>query len=468
LNLSSALIKQVLDLVDFDTWSRVRKIYLPTEYHQLYDTIEKHVNKYHKLPSVGELKLAVRDAATLDKIYALEGIETDAEPFLLLEYLKNEFAQKEALFKLDKWVDKTIAFESAEEVVRSLQDIAMDIEKKVEIEPEEQSMQKMNLFESEEQMAKRITLGLNADFDKQYQFLANDYILMGGRRGSGKSLTCINLAHAAVTAGKTAVYFSIEMDARQTMQRYAAVATGIPYNKIRNRNLSVSEWEVLAKFWASRYHNGDLHFQTYKEHHDFERFHTALSKEDLKYPALDIKYDPHLTIAKMKAHVNRLTAQGIEIGLIIVDYINQVEGPNGSGGMYDWITQIEISKGLKQLAQDYEIPVFSPYQTDATNEARFAKGILDSADAAITLTAHDDCIEFTVTKMRNADDEITFVSVMNWDNLQIGPENGQIPEKEEEDAPKRGKGFANGKKKVNPEIYDDDDTPIMDKMTPPW
>ena len=466
MNLPGALIKQVLDLVDFDTWARVRKIYLPSEYHQLYDTIDKHVTKYHKLPSVGELKLAVRDAATLDKVYALESIETDAEPYLLLDYLKNEFAQKEAMFSIDKWVDDTIAFESAEEVIRSLQDIAMAIEKKVEIEPEEQSMQKMNLFESEEQLAKRITLGLNADFDAQYQFLANDYILMGGRRGSGKSITCINLARAVEKAGKTPVYFSIEMDARQTMQRYAAVATGIPYSKIRNRNMSVTEWHKLAKFWAGRYHNSDEHYAAYLQHNDFDKFHTLLSKEDLRYPSLDIKYDPHLTISKIRAHLNKLIAQGIEVGVIIVDYINQVEGDkSGANGMYDWITQIEISKGLKQIAQDYESPVFSPYQTDAGGEARFAKGILDSADAAMVLTAHEESIEFTVTKMRNADDEVTFVSVMAWDTLAIGPGNGEIPPKEEEDAPKKGKNF--GKKKVNPEIYDDD-PPIMDSMTPPW
>ena len=117
MNLPSALIKQVLELSDFDTWARVRKHYLPSEYHQLFDAIDKHVTKYHKLPKVGELKLSVRDSTTLDKVYALDAIVTDAEPFLLLDYVKNEYAQKEALFQLDRWVDKTVAFESAEEVV---------------------------------------------------------------------------------------------------------------------------------------------------------------------------------------------------------------------------------------------------------------------------------------------------------------------------------------------------------------
>lgn len=460
MNLSSALIKQVLELSDFDTWARVRKHYLPIEYHALFDTIDKHVTKYHKLPTVGELKLSVRDSATLDKVYALESIETDAEPFLLLDYLKNEYAQKETLFQIDKWIDRSIAFESAEDVTKQLYAIAMDIEKKVEIQPESESMQKLSLFESADQLDKRITLGLNDDFDAAYDFLANDYILMGGKRGSGKSLTCNNIAVAVIRKKmKTAVYFSIEMDARQILQRHVAIMTGIPYNKIRNRNLSMTEWNTLALYWSQRYENGEEHLKAYHEHHDFDRFHIAISRENLTGPQLHIVYDPHLTMTRMRSEVDKLIALGEDIGVVIVDYINQMKrGGHSSGheGQYDWKEQIEISKGLKLFAQDYELPVFSPYQTDASGEARFAKGILDAADAAMVLTAHPDCITFTITKMRNADDEIVFTSTMDWNTLTIGPGNAEPPVEEPEEPKKRkGKsGFGEGKN-VNPEIYDD-------------
>jgi len=460
LNLSSALIKQVLELSDFDTWARVRRHYLPNEYHQLFDAIDKHVTKHHKLPKVEDLKLSVRDSSTLDKVYALDGIVTDAEPFLLLDYLKNEFAQKEALLQLDRWVDNTIAFESAEEVVKSLQGISMDIERKVEIQPESESMQKLSLFESEEQFDKHIHLGLNADFDAVYDFLGNDYIMMGGPRGSGKSITCNNVAAKTIKNGKTAVYFSIEMDGRQVLQRHVAIMTGIPYNKIRKKNLSAIEWGIIAKFWASRYENGDEHLAAYRTHHDFDLFHKALSKENLTGPQLEIVYDPHLTLSKIRATLNRLIAMGVEIGVIIVDYLNQIEreGNGSTSGMYDWKEQVETSKGLKLIAQDYETPVFSPYQTDKSGEARFAKGILDAADAAMVLTAHDNCISFAITKMRNADDAITFTSAVSWDTLTIGPESATPPAKEEEEDDEDGstkKKFTKNKKRVPDGVYDD-------------
>jgi hypothetical protein len=457
LNLSSALIKQVLELSDFDTWARVRKHYLPSEYHQLFDAINKHTTKYHKLPKVEELKLSVRDSTTLDKVYALDAIVTDAEPFLLLDYLKNEYAQKEALFQLDKWVDQTIAFESAEEVVKSLQGISMDLERKVEIQPESESMQKLSLFESEEQFAKHIRLGLNAEFDATYDFLGNDYIMMGGKRGSGKSITCNNLAVTCINNGKSAVYFSIEMDARQVLQRHVSIMTGIPYSKLRNKKLSVIEWELVAKFWASRYENGDEHFASYKTHHDFDLFHKAISREELVGPQLIIVYDPHLTLSKIRAALNKLIAQEIELGVVIVDYLNQIEreGNGSTSGMYDWKEQIETSKGIKLCAQDYELPFFTPYQTDAAGEARFAKGILDAADAAMVLEAHDNCITFKVTKMRNADDEVVFCSTMNWSTLTIGPGSATPPAKEEEDSDEDAPKKRMSKKRVPAGVYDD-------------
>ena len=200
MNLASALIYRVLELNDFDTWTNVRKHYLPSEHGTLFDVITKHSEKYHKLPTIEELKLEVRDAATLDKVYALESIETEAEPYFLLEAVKSEYAQREALFQMDKWVDSSMAFETAEEVVRHIQQIGVELETKVELTPDAENMQKMSLFETEEEMGNRIVLGFNDEFDSRFNFLTTDYINLGGRRGAGKSILCSNVARTLVEA----------------------------------------------------------------------------------------------------------------------------------------------------------------------------------------------------------------------------------------------------------------------------
>jgi len=151
LNVASALIKQVLTLQDFETWSYVRKHYLPKEYHTIFSVIDKHCDSYHKLPSVEELKLSTRDTSTLDKIYAIETLEVDTDPYILLQYLKNEFTQREILTELDDYVENSISFEDAEESVQHLHDIILRVEDKVELEEPQESMQRISLFEDEEE-----------------------------------------------------------------------------------------------------------------------------------------------------------------------------------------------------------------------------------------------------------------------------------------------------------------------------
>jgi len=87
--------------------------------------------------------------------------------------------------------------------------------------------------------------------------------------------------------------------------------------------------------------------------------------------------------------------------------------------------------------------VFSPYQTDATGEARFAKGILDSADAAYALEAwdqEDNCMTFNCVKMRAASMR-SFSSEVNWETLKIGPESQLTPKEREDSSHKTGESI---------------------------
>lgn len=457
MNLASALFKRILEEEDFDTWSSLRRHYLPSEYHVVYDIVDKQIDSYHKLPTIEELKLATRDSLTLDKIYAIEAIEVEAEPFLLLDYLKNEFTQQETLSQLYKYVEESIAFETAEETLESLYDIISRIEDKVELRSVEDNMQKINLFESEDEIADYIPLGLNAEFDTKVRFKSTDYILMGGKRGSGKSITCSNLADTVYRRGKSVLFFTIEMPTREVLQRQCSIGTGVAHSKIKYRTLDNLEWMKIATWWAERYQNGEKHLETYKEHRDFDRFHAAIQKEELNPVQIDIIYDPVLTLPKLKAEIIKRIRKLGNVGLVIVDYVNQIKRTNSSEDKFDWKDQIVVSTALKTMAGELNVPFFSPYQIDASGEARFAKGILDSADAAFTLEASADSIQFTCTKIRG-DAKINFTSKAYWDTLRIGPENGtEIVV--ENDKPAR-KGFKPEK----------DTKPIMDGIydDPPW
>ena len=98
MNIASALIKQVLELQDFQTWSVTHKHYLPAEYHSLYKIIDKHCEQFHKMPTIEDLKFEIRDSGTREKLFAIEAVEVDADPEMLLQYLKNVVPVQERVF----------------------------------------------------------------------------------------------------------------------------------------------------------------------------------------------------------------------------------------------------------------------------------------------------------------------------------------------------------------------------------
>jgi replicative DNA helicase len=431
-NLASVLLKTVITTCDMDTWAKCQKHYFPAEFSSVWSYLNKYVEDHSQLPAFDDLRLAVRDATLRDRFIALEKVEDiDIEGATLLEYLKNEYTQIEIMSQLEKYLTDSIAMESAQENIEHLQNIVLDLEEKVELKDTSQDMRRMELFEPQEDLEKFVPLGLNVDFDRIQSFGPSDFILVGGKRGAGKSITCANIASTAYEQGNSVIYFTIEMSSRAIMQRCCSISTGVPAAAIRNRNLSVGEWERVARWWSERYEDGERAFSQYLSHRDFDKYHKDLVTKPLREKQIDIAYYPSLTLANIRTELDKKVAK-LQPRIVVIDYINQVKRSsfaNNRMGQYDWTEQIEVSKALKTYAQDYGVVMVSPYQIDATGEARFAKGILDAADAAFTLDAHnkeDNIISFNCAKMRNSD-EVSFTSTMDWASLRIGPETGQIP-----------------------------------------
>lgn len=432
MNLASALIKQIITQRDITTWSALRENYLPGEFKKLFRVIDKHIDQFKELPSFDDLKLEIRDKRLQERIFAIESVEVDADADAILEYLKNEYAQVIILDELDKYIEESIAMSSAEENVEALQSIILKVEENIDLEDPSENMQTIELFDSEEELANFMPLGLNQDFDIEMKFSPEDFILIGGRRGSGKSVTCTNIANNIIDCGKSSIYFTIEMNTRSILQRACSNATGVPLSRLRLKELTSQEWMIVAKWWANRFEEGELILRDYSKFSNFEDFHHKLTKNPLKEDKrLDIVYDPSLTVSKIKAELDIKLAKS-DYGVIVIDYLNQVKraaGPMRKGSQYDWIEQIEIAKELKSIAQEYKCMVFSAYQTDATGEARFSKGILDSCDAAFALESYEEadaCMSFTNQKMRNGP-MLSFTSEMDWASIKIGPKSTISP-----------------------------------------
>ena len=430
MNIASALLSSVINEQDLETWGNLQLNYLPKEFHSIYRAISKHFDSENALPTFDDLILSIPSREVKEKVTALKSLEIDSEPYLLLEYLKNEYAQGELLDEIDKYLDKSVAMSRAEENIEAVEEIVLNLRNKVELDTESVSMQKISILATEEDIQSYVPLGLNSEYDQGLRFTKNDLILLGGRRGAGKSFTCTNIAVNQYLNNASSLYFTIEMTKEQTFRRMVSTATGIPLKRINERMISDIEYEMLAKFQASRFEESEGTLNRYLETKDFDKFQQDVTKLELRETQMDIVYEPSLTLAKIKSEIEHKISVS-DVKVVIVDYLNQVKRSNvpSRNGQYDWTEQIEVSKALKQYAQDYEVLIFSPYQTDATGEARFAKGILDAADAAYSLETWspiDACITFDCKKMRNGPMD-SFTSEMEWDTLKIGPRSAINP-----------------------------------------
>ena len=164
MNISSVLLKQVIANSDIDTWGDCQQHYFPSEYHSIHSAVGRYVTDYGRLPTFDDLQLSIRDPSLRDKFSAIETVDLiEIEPAILLEYLKNEYTQVEIMSQLEKYLENSIAMESAKENIDSLQGIVLDLETKIDLRDPEENMQKMPLFDSTDDMERSISLGLNSD-----------------------------------------------------------------------------------------------------------------------------------------------------------------------------------------------------------------------------------------------------------------------------------------------------------------
>ena len=195
-------------------------------------------------------------------------------------------------------------------------------------------MENIELFDSEEDLAKYLPLGLNQDYDISYQFSPKDLVIVGAQRGHGKSFTCCNMAVNAAMRGRSALYFTIEMDSKSILQRMAAMSTGVPLGRLIKRNSFEKEWNRVGEWWADSFEGGTGLSEKYDMQHQFDEFHYDLTRncEFKKTAQLDVFYDPSLTLAKIISTVRQKKVEYPDLGLLL------------------WTTQTKLSVTMLQVA----------------------------------------------------------------------------------------------------------------------
>ena len=170
---------------------------------------------------------------------------------------------------------------------------------------------------------------------------ASDLIIVAARPGMGKTALTLSMArNIAVGEGIPVAFFSLEMSSVQLITRLISSETGLSSEKLRTGKLEEHEWYVLNT-----------------------------KVKDLEKAPLFIDDTPSISIFDLRAKARRLSTQhGIQ--LIIIDYL-QLMTAGGSKGVGNREQEIStISRNLKALAKELNIPVIALSQLSRNVESR--------------------------------------------------------------------------------------------------
>jgi len=256
-----------------------------------------------------------------------------------------------------------------------------------------------------------ITTGLETLNAKIGGLHKSDLIIVAGRPGMGKSALGTNIAFAAAqrllrdaedgldpakSAGAGVALFSLEMSADQLATRVLAEQSGISSENLRMGKISQQDFRQLARAAA-----------------------------ELQTLPFYIDDTPGLTIAALRTRARRLKRQK-GIGLIVVDYLQLLQG-TGRNSNDNRVQEIsEISRGLKQLAKELDVPVIGLSQLSRAVEQREDKrpqlsdlresgSIEQDADIVLFIYREDYYVAAREPKAPKDDDDIKIVeSYQQW------------------------------------------------------
>ena len=180
-----------------------------------------------------------------------------------------------------------------------------------------------------------------ADLDYKTAGLHNsDLILIAARPAMGKSAFVLNIAtYAAINTKKPVVIFNLEMSKEQLVNRMLCSEAMVDSNKIRTGKIDEEDWIKLA---------------------------TALGP--LSEAPIYIDDTPGISVAEIRAKCRKLKLEK-NIGLVVIDYLQLIQGSGKRNASREQEIS-EISRSLKILAKELDVPVIALSQLSRAAEAR--------------------------------------------------------------------------------------------------
>ena len=170
----------------------------------------------------------------------------------------------------------------------------------------------------------------------------SDLFILAARPSMGKTALALNLAHnIAVQSKQPVLIFSLEMSKEQLVDRLLAIESGVDAWALRTGNLTDNDFEKLSHAMGT-----------------------------LSEAPIYIDDTPSITINDLRTKARREAHQR-DLGLIIVDYLQLMSSGGRYGSESNRVQEVsEISRGLKSIARELNLPVLAASQLSRSVESR--------------------------------------------------------------------------------------------------
>jgi replicative DNA helicase len=171
-------------------------------------------------------------------------------------------------------------------------------------------------------------------------FQPGNLVIVAARPAMGKSALVANIAeHAAIHHGKPVAMFSLEMAESELAQRFVASQASVKGDELRNGKISQSQWPAILK-----------------------------ACQRLADAPMFVDDSSDISVTDIRGKARRLHQQHGGLGLIIVDYLQLLRA---DGRVENRVEQVgQMSRGLKILARELEVPVIALSQLSRNVEQR--------------------------------------------------------------------------------------------------
>jgi replicative DNA helicase len=183
-----------------------------------------------------------------------------------------------------------------------------------------------------------------ADLDEKLAGLQpSNLVIVGARPSMGKTSLALGMAaHAAMNLHRPVLVFSLEMSHFELTQRLISAEARVDASRLRNGRLHESDWPKIT---------------------------AAVGR--LGEAPIYIDDNPHLTVMEIRAKARRMKSSLRDLSLIVVDYLQLMTGRQSAENRQVEVS--EISRGLKILARELEVPVVALSQLSRNLEQRSDK-----------------------------------------------------------------------------------------------